>query len=70
MCNFIEDYLKNPSAAISDAIRKVRETAVPDQSYEEIAYRHIATPEFRLYEEMIFCTSEDGRPSVSIRPLA
>lgn len=53
MCNFIEDYLKNPSSAISEALRKVREINVSYQFDEELIYRQLSSPEFRLYEEVI-----------------
>ena len=51
MCTFIEDYLKSPSDAIGKAIleQKNRLSDVDD----ELIYSQIASPEFRLYEEIV-----------------
>lgn len=70
MCDFIEDYLRNPSAAISEALRRVREMNGSARFDDQLVYKQIASPEFRLYEEMIFCPSVDEHSSVSMRPQA
>lgn len=70
MCDFIEDYLRNPSAAISEALRRVREMNGSARFDDQLVYRQIASPEFRLYEEMIFCPSVDEHSSSSMRPQA
>ena len=51
MCTFIEDYLNSPSAAIAKAMneQKKRLADVDD----ELIYSQIASPEFRLYEEIV-----------------
>ncbi len=58
MRNFIEDYLKDPSQAVASAAGS---SSAPwyDSIDEEMIYRQIATPEFRLYEEIIFCCDAD-----------
>lgn len=70
MCDFIEDYLRNPSAAISEALRRVREMNGSARFDDQLVYRQIASPEFHLYEEMIFCPSVDEHSSASMRPQA
>lgn len=54
MCNFIEDYILNPTQAIASALNSSDNNKWCDDMDEELIYRQIATPEFRLYEEMIF----------------
>lgn len=51
MCTFIEDYLKSPSDAIGKAMteQKKRLADVDD----ELIYSQIASPEFRLYVEIV-----------------
>lgn len=55
MKSFIEDYLHNPSAAIAKAA-----DSMTGKWYENIdddlIYAQISSPEFRLYEEIIFST--------------
>ena len=59
MKSFIEDYLQNPAQAIADA----RQTADTESWYENIdenmIYEQIASPEFRLYEAMIFAPQKE-----------
>ena len=59
MCDFIEDYLRNPSAAISEALRRVREMNGSARFDDQLVYRQIASPEFRLYEQIILSNVED-----------
>ena len=70
MCNFIEDYLENPSLAISNAIRKAAANLSSLSFDEEYIYNELASPEFRLYEEMIFSSSPDARLSEPLRTQA
>lgn len=71
MYNFIEDYLKNPSQAVSSAVRKINESAGLENIDPEDIYSEIASPQFRLYEEIIFCPSADDlHVADSIRPVA
>lgn len=58
MRSFIEDYLSDPSQAIASAAASVS-SAWFDTIDEDMIYRQIGTPEFRLYEEMIFCSDAD-----------
>lgn len=58
MKNFIEDYLQDPSQAIASAAASASK-AWHDSIDDEMIYRQIATPEFRLYEEIIFCLDAD-----------
>ena len=51
MCNFIEDYLNNPSLAVAKARRASRSWF--DQVDDEAVYAQLSTPQFALYTEMI-----------------
>ena len=59
MRSFIEDYLQDPTMAVANA----RQTSDTDSWYdnidEDMIYAQIASPEFRLYEAMIFSQSSD-----------
>ena len=52
MCAFIEDYLNSPSAAIARAMNE-QKNRFNDIDEDQI-YKQLASPEFRLYEEIIF----------------
>ena len=56
MRNFIEDYLVNPSLAIETAQKAPMSWA--ENLDEEMIFRQLASPEFSLYEEIIFGSSE------------
>ena len=65
MCNFIEDYLNDPARAISTA-RGLASSILSNEEYDDDQiYDEIASPEFRLYEEMILCDMEENTPHVS-----
>lgn len=51
MCTFIEDYLNSPSAAIARAMNE-QKNRFNDIDEEQI-YKQLASPEFRLYQEMV-----------------
>ena len=51
MFNFIEDYLYDPALAIANAQKSPR--SWHNEVDEESIYSQLASPEFRLYEEMI-----------------
>lgn len=71
MRNFIEDYLSNPTLAIASASEASDHLGWADGIDENLIYAQISSPEFRLYEEMIFCTSADDlHTAESIRPFA
>ncbi len=53
MRTFIDDYLQNPSQAISDACQRAR-LKFDDLNFpEDKIYAELSSPEFRLYEEII-----------------
>ena len=51
MCTFIEDYLNSPSAAIARAMNEQKNRF--NDIDEEQSYPQRASPEFRVYEEII-----------------
>lgn len=53
MYNFIDDYLYNPSTAISSAAESCRDQKWFDSIDEESIYKELATAEYRLYEVII-----------------
>ena len=65
MSNFIEDYLVDPSQAISAARQSAYNRFWYDEFDEEKTYEEIASPEFRLYEEMIMCPESEITPHTS-----
>lgn len=62
MCTFIEDYLSNPSDAIAAARERANGKSWSDQVDERMIYREIASPEFRLYEEIIMSEPAEDAP--------
>ena len=56
METFIEDYCQNPSKAIEKAQQTISDSWY-DNIDEDMIYAQIASPEFRLYEAMIFAPS-------------
>lgn len=61
MRSFIEDYLLNPAMAISSASAAVTSPRF-DEIDDEIIYKELASPEFRLYEEIIFSSVAEDAP--------
>lgn len=60
MRTFIEDYLLDPTQAIADARNSVQDASLRDNIDEDLIYAELASPEFRLYEAIIFSqTSEE-----------
>ncbi len=57
MRNFIEDYLADPSQAIKAAVNAPMDWA--DNMSEDMICRQILSPEFRLYEQIIFSSSKE-----------
>lgn len=71
MRNFIEDYLDNPSQAVASAADNRTQLDRFDNIDEDMIYKQIASPEFRLYEEIIFCmAADDLHLADSLRPVA
>lgn len=59
MRTFIEQYLNNSSAAITFANMS---GDWMDSVDEDMIYRQLATPEFRLYEEIVFSGAAENAP--------
>jgi len=53
MYNFIEDYLKDPSAAVSNARNHINSFNDSSSFSDDHVYSEISTPEFRLYSEIV-----------------
>ena len=64
MKTFIEDYLQNPASAIAMAKETIKGNWF-DCIAEDVIYAQISSPEFRLYQEMVFCPSEEESPRQS-----
>lgn len=62
MGTFIEDYLNNPTLAISAAMNQLDRTDRFDNINEDDIYSQIASGEFRLYEEIIFSDVAEDSP--------
>lgn len=60
MGTFIEEYLHDPSRAISSALQQLNTTNRFEQVDEDSIYSQLATGEFRLYEAMILNQPSDG----------
>lgn len=54
MCTFIDDYLKDPSKAILTARQNAERRFCDIDCPEETIYSQLSSPEFRLYEEVLF----------------
>ena len=65
MKTFIEDYLQNPAQAIENARLTISESRY-DNIDEDMIYAQLASPEFRLYEAMIFSPSVPGTDRQSL----
>ena len=63
MGTFIEEYLKDPSLAISSALEQLTETNRFEQVDDDAIYNELATGEFKLYEEIIFSELSEESPS-------
>ena len=66
MKTFIEDYLHNPSEAIAKAAESLKEK-FQEPVDDDMIYQQISSPEFRLYEEIIFApSSEDYQRQIAV----
>lgn len=71
MRNFIEDYLNNPADAVSSAVISSGGLSWADAIDNDKIYEEMASGQFRLYEEIIFCHSADDlHYADSVRPVA
>ena len=62
MSNFIEDYLQNPSQAISSARERADRRFKFDSLDQQRIYQEIASPEFHLYEAMVMSDTDENTP--------
>lgn len=68
MCTFIEDYLSSPSVAIRKA--QTESQSRLDDIDDETIYAQLASPEYRLYEMIIFSFSDEGVLQVNSKRLS
>ena len=66
MRNFIEDYLIDPSAAISAAINESSFENFGKDFDADSIYDQISSGEFRLYEEILFSESSKNSNFASV----
>ena len=53
MCNFVQDFPADQSGTMATAIQEARSLRWADLIDDESIYCQLASPEFRLYEEII-----------------
>ena len=58
MRNFIEDYLIDPSGAISAVVNESSFMNFGQELDEDSIYEQISSGEFRLYEEIVFASDK------------
>ena len=63
MKTFIEDYLQNPTEAISSALDRLNKTNKFEQIDDDIIYAQLNTGQFRLYEEMVLSQISGSSPT-------
>ena len=66
MESFIYAYLKNPSAAIAEARLASNASDLSDNIDDEVIYSQLASPEFRLYEEIILSSEMEEAPRANL----
>jgi hypothetical protein len=66
MSNFIEDYLQNPSQAISSARERADRKFSFDSFDQQQIYKEMASPEFHLYEAMVMSDVNENTPRSGI----
>lgn len=59
MSNFTEDYLGNQPLALAAMIKEAKRKNWYGLIDDEMIYRQMASPEFRLYEEVVLCEVND-----------
>lgn len=65
MRTFIEDYLNDPASALSNAIKCADSITWDIDIDENHIYEEIASPEFRLYEEVVMASINENTPHAS-----
>lgn len=66
MRNFIEDYLNDPSGAISAAVNESSFVNFGKDFDEDSIYEQISSGEFRLYEEILFSGTTENSNFASV----
>lgn len=69
MRNFIEDYLQNPAIAVEDGSAAINRKSWLEHIDDEMVWQQIASPEFKLYEEIIFAPSIEDRSRSNTYPV-
>ena len=62
MKSFIEDFLQEPSKAITTARQITGSESWYDNVDEDIIYAQISSPEFRLYEAIVLAPEQEELP--------
>lgn len=62
MRTFLYDYLQDPAQAIADARQRADHKFSNSDFPEDKIYAELGTPEFRLYEQIVF--ADDSAPAV------
>lgn len=68
MCTFIEDYLSSPSVAIRKAQTEYQSRL--DDIDDETVYAQLASPEYRLYEAIIFSSFDEAVLQIDTKRLS
>ncbi|MBR4299573.1 MAG: hypothetical protein IKT59_07670 [Bacteroidales bacterium] len=66
MRNFIEDYLNDPSGAVSAAVNESSFVNFGKDFDEDSIYEQISSGEFRLYEEILFSGTTENSNFASV----
>lgn len=66
MRNFIEDYLNDPSGAVSAAVNESSFVNFGKDFDEDSIYEQISSGEFRLYEEILFSGATENSNFASV----
>ena len=63
MGTFIEEYLQDPTMAISSALDQLAKTNRFEQVDDDSIYKQLASGEFKLYEEIILSPTSEPSPN-------
>ena len=66
MRNFIEDYLNDPSGAVSAAVNESSFVNFGKDFDEDSIYEQISSGDFRLYEEILFSGTTENSNFASV----
>lgn len=66
MSKFINDYPDNKTIVLAATKQRADQMHWSDAVDDEMVYRQIASGEFQLYQEIIFCTAVEESPRASI----